>query len=532
MPLKATRFPFDQVPQFSQRDIAYTLEDQRLASFYKYPVNLQSFEQVIQNKQNQDIDRDLLVEVLKDQYQHFSLSEETQHNIEALAQKQTFTVITAHQPSLFTGPLYFIYKICSAIHLAEQLQEHYPEYHFVPLFISGGEDHDFEEINHLNLFGKSLVWENQENGAVGRMQTQSLQAVIQQLEEILGQSENAQWLTAKIKGSFSKHQSYGKAMLDFVNELFRAQGLVVLSMDNPKLKAAFRPIMEKELFENPSQKLIQDAQDKLEALGFSGQAYPREINLFYLGDQFRERIVFEDGYFQVLNQDIRFTEAQIREELKLHPERFSPNVVIRPLYQEFILPNLAYVGGGGELAYWLERKDQFEHFDIPYPMLVRRNSVMVLDKGTLKRVKKLELSHSDLFTETETLIKAFVKRQADEPLNLTAEIAKQEALIEDVIKKAEKIDPTLVPKVKATGAEQVKSLQRLEGRLMKAEKQKHETAVNQIRNLKEKLFPGNGLQERHDNFMGFFLKYGPDFLVELKQHLNPLVKEMVILEET
>jgi bacillithiol biosynthesis cysteine-adding enzyme BshC len=316
-----------------------------------------------------------------------------------------------------------------------------------------------------------------------------------------------------------------------VNDLFNRTGLVVLSMDHAELKRRFIPVMEKELMERPSKGFVEAATQQLEEAGFSGQAFPREINLFYLKDQLRERIVWEENSFRVLNTDLTFSPEEMKHELHQHPQRFSPNVVIRPLYQEYILPNLAYIGGGGEIAYWLERKAQFEHFGINFPMLIRRNSVLWIDKGNAKRMNKLDLSLSDLLGDTEALIKDFVKEESDNQLSLKEEKRQLAQLFQGVINRVKAVDPTLVATVKAEIAKQQKSLDQMEGKLIRAEKQKYEIAINQIRNLKDRLFPNNGLQERYDNFMAFYLKHGEAYFNILLEHLDPMKKELLVVIE-
>lgn len=523
------RIPFQEVPQLSSRDIAYATAQPELRPFYKYPVQLESFAEVIADKKEAAIDRSLLVSVLRKQYERLEASPEVQQQIAALESPDTFTVVTAHQPSLFTGPLYYIYKIISTIHLSRQLNEKYSDYHIVPLFITGGEDHDFEEMNHASIFGKEIVWENEESGSVAMMNTASLQDALSQMREILGTSPKAEEVGELITACYTRHEKYGMASVDLVNELFKSYGLVVLDMNKAELKKHFIPIMEKELFDQPSRTLIETTTQELAKIGFSQQAYPREINLFYLREQLRERIVLEDGHFQVLNSDYRFTQEEMRQELHEHPERFSPNVVIRPLYQEFILPNLAYIGGGGEIAYWLERQSQFEHFGINFPMLIRRNSVLWIDKGNAKKMEKLGLKVEDLFTETEALIKSYVRDNAENELSLKEEKKQLHAIFDGIVEKIKEVDQTLVKTVKAEAASQMNSLNALEGRLLKAEKQRHEIELNQIRGLKDKLFPNNGLQERSDNFLSLYLRYGRDFFEQLLQELNPLEEGFVVV---
>jgi uncharacterized protein YllA (UPF0747 family) len=218
-------------------------------------------------------------------------------------------------------------------------------------------------------------------------------------------------------------------------------------------------------------------------------------------------------------------------ELQAYPERFSPNVVLRPLYQETILPNLAYIGGGGEIAYWLERKAQFEHFGVNFPMLVRRNSVLWIDRASSQKMERLGIGFQQLFQETDLLVRQFVATQSTAPLDLNKEIQELSDIFERVRAKAVQVDPTLEKAVLAESVKQTKVLEQLESRIIRAEKHKHETAVNQLRALREKLFPNNGLQERHYNFLMFYLQYGEDFFQMLKRHLHPLENGFLVIED-
>ncbi len=528
--MQIQRIPFDRIPQFSDRDVAYAQQAESLRAFYKYEPSIDSFEQVIADKSDYPSERRrALVAALEDQYAQLPHSDTVASQIRTLAHEHTYTVVTAHQPSLFTGPLYFIYKIASAINLANQLNERYPDAHIVPVFITGGEDHDFEEINHAHIFNDTVTWQQAKGGSVGQLPTESLQPVLAQMKELLGSSDRAVALYEKLEATYGTYERYGMATIAFVHDLFQEYGLVILDMNRSDLKQHFASIMREELIEQPSQQLVQEAQQRLEAAGYGAQAHAREINLFYLGDGYRERIVQENGSYEVLNQSIQFSPAELVAELEAHPERFSPNVVMRPLYQECILPNLAYIGGGGELAYWLERKAQFEHFGLNFPMLIRRNSVLWIDRTSVKKLDKLDLRLEDLLEDTEQLIKRFVQESTDNEVSLAPEKAQLQQLFERIATKAEDIDPTLKKAVLAEHARQEKAIDNIEGRLMRAEKQRFETSLNQIRGLKDKLFPNNGLQERHDNFIPFFLKYDRPFLDILVQELDPLTPGMVVV---
>ncbi len=527
--MQINHIPFNKIPQLSTRDIAYAMKDEALRPFYKYDVNIESFAQIISDKQKDNTDRTLLVKELKAQYEQLAINPLVAKQIESLSQPTTFTIITAHQPSLFTGPLYFVIKILSTINLTKQLNKAYTQHHFVPIFLTGGEDHDFEEANHLHLFGKTIEWQNEESGSVGAMSTKSLDQPLAELEEILGQSDAAKAIFEELKKSYTNHDRYSMATIDYVHTLFGQYGLVVIDTSTRAFKESFKPIMREELLEQPSQELVEQTQKALTDAGFGAQAHARAINLFYLRDGLRERIVFENGQYNVLNTDYSFTTVDILKELDDHPDRFSPNVVMRPLLQEKVLPNLAYIGGGGELAYWMERQSQFEHFGINFPMLIRRNSLLWIDKSHAKRMAKLGLEAEQLFSKTAALLKDFVEKNTKNDLSIATEKEQLKTLFESIAAKAKKIDPTLEKAIMADYARQAKSVDKLESRLMRAEKQKHDTALNQIRSLKEKLYPANGLQERYDNFLPFYMRYGRHFFEVLIEELNPLKEGFVVI---
>ncbi|MCB0518697.1 MAG: bacillithiol biosynthesis cysteine-adding enzyme BshC [Saprospiraceae bacterium] len=529
--MEIIKLPYSEVPLLAARDTSYINEVPALRPFYKYPVELASFPKVIADKQKEPTNRNVLVEVLRGQHEKFSPSPAVASNIEKLSQANTFTITTAHQPSLFTGPLYYLYKIISAINLAEKLNKTYPDFNFVPIFITSGEDHDFEEVNHLHLFNKDIRWDSGETGPVGNMKTDSLAFVLAELKDILGDGEHASAIYQLIESTHASHELYSDAAFALAHELFKEDGLVVLNTNDARLKQLFIPIIKEEIFDQPSAPLVSEVIAGLEKAGFPSQATPREINFFYIGKQFRERIVEDDGKFKVLNTDLVFTKKEMEAEIEAHPERFSPNVIMRPIYQELILPNLAYVGGGGELAYWLERGKQFGHFGLNFPILVRRNSAFWIDNSSSKKMDKLGLQLEDLWQDTDTLIKKYLQDNAGSDFSLEAESEFLKPVFNQIAEKTAAIDPTLVKTVWAEHAKLLKNLEQIETRLVRAEKQKHESALNQIRGLKDKLFPGGGLQERYDNFLAFYLKHGDAFFEVLKGSFDPLEKQFVVIKE-
>ncbi|MEZ4940725.1 MAG: bacillithiol biosynthesis cysteine-adding enzyme BshC [Saprospiraceae bacterium] len=528
--MRKTLIPFFDIPQLAKTDLAYATLDPALKPFYRYAPVLENFQKIIADRSNYPVDRSTLVRVLKSQYAALPDNASALAQIDALLDENTFTVTTAHQPALLLGPLYFVYKAISTIRLAAAVQKASGK-KIVPVFVLGSEDHDLDELNHIYLFNKELRWEPGSTGAVGFMPAATVAPVLEALKGMLGNTENDHALWQIIEQSYSGPETFAEATQALLHALLGRFGLLVFTMGHADLKRRFIPVMRDELLQQTSNALVNETIDQLNALGFKAQASPREINLFYLQPGQRERIVFENPVYRVLNTDLEFTREEILNELEEHPERFSPNVVLRPLFQELILPNLAYVGGGGELAYWLERKTQFAHFQIPYPILIRRNSVLWFDKDSIKRSLKFGFPASRYFEETDTLIRAYVEAQADADVTLAGEIELLRQIFDTLARKAQAIDPTLEKAVRADEVKTTGHLQQWESRLVRAEKQKHEVALNQLRNLKEKLFPGAGLQERSDNFIPYFLKYGPLFFDRLMEHLDPLEPGFVLLED-
>jgi bacillithiol synthase len=529
--MNSYQIPFSDLPMLAKTDKAYAEQVLDLKPFFKYPVDIQHFIQIISDKSKEALNRTVLVESLRKQYQKLLNPALGSQNIEKLLQNNTFTVTTAHQPSLLTGPLYFVYKIFSTIRLSEILKEKYPNFHFVPVFVIGGEDHDFEEVNFAKIFNKKLVWEAGEKGSVGMMQTQNLKIVLEELKEILGNNEHAQTIFKIIENAYTQFDVYQDATQNLLNELFGKYGLVVLNMNDVDLKRLFIPIMRRELVEQRSKHLVEATQTKLEKAGFKAQAFARPINLFYLRDQLRERIVEINGVYSALNTDFTWTQETILAELEANPQHFSPNVILRPLYQETVLPNLAYIGGGGELAYWLERKSQFKHFGLNFPMLIRRNSVLWLDKLGQERLEKLNIQLTDLTGDIDVFIKKYITNSTNDLINLQAEKEQFSQIFATIAEKAKWIDPTLEKTVLAEQTKQLQVLVNIEAKLLKSEKQKQETTIQQIRTLAQKYFPNGGLQERTDNFLPFYVKHGADFFEVLKQKLNPLEQGMIVIQE-
>ncbi len=520
---------FQDIPQLSFKDKAYQEGDAKYNGFFKYEANIESFGRAIKERNKFPTDRNLLVEVLHKQYEGTEFHKDVKDQIDALADPKCFTITTAHQPVLLLGPLFVVYKILSALHLCQSLKKKYSAYSFVPIFISGGEDHDFEEVATVHLFNRDFCWETYQEGSVGRMHTDDLRKVLDEVISLFGNSPYASELISFINESFDNSETYAGFNIGLVNHLFSEMGLVVLNMDDARLKGKFIPLAEKEIDQRISAIEVRKTQENLAQNGVSEQAHVRDINLFFIEKNARLRITEENDLYQIGTRE--YNRESLGELFKSNPGNVSPNVVTRPLYQELILPNLAYIGGGGEIAYWLERKSQFKAFGIPYPMLVRRNSALIISQKFKKTTAKLNLDAVDFFMSNDEIIKLFLKSESNEDFDLKIEHDELEQFFKNLSLKARRADPSLEQFTLAEGAKLLKSLKSISDKINRAAKQKNEVDINRIRKIKERLFPKGKLQERYDNFIPYYLRYGKKWFEDLLEVMEPLNKNFLIIEE-
>jgi bacillithiol biosynthesis cysteine-adding enzyme BshC len=532
MEFTSARLPYRQTNCFTKIILDYLDHAEGLKPFYDHTPSLQGIQKAITGRQRFSTNRKILVQELKKQYSDVQQNDAVKKSIEALLSENTFTITTAHQPNIFTGPLYFIYKILHAIKLAQHCQASLPQYNFIPVFYMGSEDADLDELGHFYLNGEKTVWNTKQTGAVGRMKIdKELLRLITQLEGQLSVLTSGDEILSIIKDCYKEGVQVQDATFKLINTLFGEYGLIVLIPDNAALKKQAEEIFKDDLLNETASGIVEQTAGGLQAVGYRLQANPREINLFYLKDDIRDRIVKVKDKFITHDSRITFDEKEILSELKEHPERFSPNVILRGIYQEIILPNLVYIGGGGEIAYWLQLKDLFEHYKVPFPILLLRNSFLIVEKKWQEKIGKLGFTVEDFFLPEQELVNKLVARETKNEIKLNGNFTEADKLYESLKKQAVAIDTTLGKHVEALKSQSIYRLQELEKKMLRAEKRKFTDQHRQIHNIKENLFPKNGLQERIDNFMYYYAKWGKDFIQQLYQHSLSLEGEFVILSE-
>ncbi len=527
-----TKLPLETTESFEKTIISYINGHNSLRKLYDFEPNLEGFTKRISKGFPKNLDRSLLVKNLKAQYASMNLSADslTMSNLESLGEAETFCVTTGHQLNIFSGPLYVLYKLITTINLAEKLKQEFPKNKFVPIYWMATEDHDIAEINHVSLFSKDITYNTSYSGKSGKLKLNGFDEVLKNVIEILGDTPAAKEIAHLLTDAYSNAIDLADATRKWTHSLLGKYGLVVLDADDASFKKQFTSIMSKELIEQFTFPLVNKAAEILSG-EFTVQVNPREINLFYIHNETRNRIVKKDGTFQVLNTDLNFSEKEILDQLKSNPEKFSPNVLLRPIYQETILPNLAYVGGPSEITYWLELKFIFEELQLEMPVLLLRNCAMIADSQSMSKWSKLGFKSIDIFRPENELIRTFLERKNSGQFSLKESSEKLTTIFETINQEISVLDQSLKATVDSEKQKSLNSLKLIEEKVLRSLKRKEETEVNQIIKTREKFFPGDALQERKETLIPFYLKWGNDFIAELKNSFDPFDKNFIFIEE-
>lgn len=512
MQQKANYLPYESTGYFTKIVTEYLSGASQLKPFYLHSADLDGIKNAIAARRSFHTPREVLTKVLKQQYSDLNIASRCSKNIDALADENTFAITTAHQPNIFTGPLYFIYKIMHTIRLADELNNSVEGCRFVPVYYMGSEDADLDELGFVNVGGQRLTWHTRQTGAVGRMKVDK--ALLKLINDIHGQAGvlpfGEEWISL-LKEAYKEGSTIQEATLRLVNSLFGSYGLVVLIPDNAELKTAFSSIVAKELTEKFSHTIVADTIEQLGA-HYKVQAGGRDINLFYLLNDKRERIEPENDKYEVKALGLAFTKEEILSELDRYPDRFSANVILRGAFQETVLPGVVFIGGGGELAYWLELKNVFAAAGIPYPVLMLRNSFLWITAIFEEQWNALGFTDADLFRDKASLLNDYVKRTSANQLSLKAELNTAKEFYNHLKDVTDKVDPTLSQHVGALETQALKKLQELGKKILRAEKRRFETERGRIEKIKDELFPSGSLQERTDNVSLYYSRYGKAWL--------------------
>ena len=534
MLIKKNHISYADTGRFSKIIIDYLSNKETLNPFYDefYSTNNLKIQAEKKIKLFSDSNRKILAESLNAQYKNIEISKSVKKNLELLGKNNSVTVTTGHQLSLMTGPLYFIVKIISTINLVEKLNSLYKEINFIPVYWMASEDHDFDEISSFNYKSKKIKWETNQSGAVGKMNLNELEKSFDYFEKKLINSKNSQEIKRLINSTYRSSKNLAEATLKIVNSLFGKYGLIIIDGNSNSLKRLFKEYIKSEIISNNCYDIVLNQISSLKTnynSKFKPQVNPRLINLFYLIKNGRYRIEKKKNEYILVGTDKKFSKNELINEIENFPENFSPNVLMRPLYQEVILPNIAYIGGGGELSYWFQLNKYFENEKVAFPILILRNSVLLINSKLSKKIDKLKIKIKDLFLEKNLLISKVIKENSKISLDLNFlkdQLESQFDFLEDLIKKTDK---SFKGAVLAQKKKQIKGISNLEKKLLKSQKRKMNDLVERINIIYESIFPNNDLQERQVNFFELYEEHGIDILSFLKKNIDPFDNNFTVL---
>jgi bacillithiol synthase len=529
MDIHCSYIAHQQTNSFSKIVLDYLSQHSALETFYNLYPSDQNLLNAIEQKQKHTVNRNLLSAALLKQYANIEISEQIQANLALLPHENTFTITTAHQPLIFTGTLYFLYKIAHTIKLAQHYKALQPQFNFVPVFYMGTEDSDVDEIGTFNFRNKKYNWDITEQQVVGKISTAHVQTILQSINAQLNTNEEAGLFIKNLfDEAYNKYANLADATRYIINELFGSFGLVILDPDDVALKQQFITAIKEELLHQSSAVLVQQTNLQLVAAGYKPQAAGREINLFYIINNKRHRIEKINSHWHITDTKIKFDAAQLNTEIEQNPQNFSANVITRGIYQETILPNITFIGGGGELAYWLQLKQVFALHNVPMPMLTLRQSYAILNQQIQQKMQRLNVSIEQAFdaqkNEEQKLLAADktmqeIRKQGDQLRN---EIAQYKII-------AEKNNIALAQSIEAHQAKMMKIHERLIQKFATQIKRKNADALNAFAEIHHYFKPSGGLQEREEVFIDSFLE-NPNLISDIIKFAQPYGQQFGIIQ--
>lgn len=467
-------------------------------------------------------DRQNLFDAINDQYERAGIA--APDFWKEIKQQNSFTVTTGHQLNLFGGPKYFIYKIISVLKLARDLNEKQKEFNFIPVFWLASEDHDFEEINRVQVFDQVIQSKDSQSGPVGRVASSHFKNALKELQETLGTSAEAAQIMEMFTKAFEQH-SWADFTRIWVNHFFEGK-VVIVDGDDAILKNKFVPIAIREIEEFVTDREVSLTNKKLESLGYHTQVGHRKINLFYLEDGIRERIVGVNGEYRINNT----SQVISLSDFEKNPQQVSPNALLRPVYQETILPNVAYVGGAGELAYWFQLKSVFESFNTSFPILVLRDSFLFMRQKDKESLAKTGLEVKDLQLHPDELKRLYISVNDLKEVDFKKEKAALEDIFKSMDDKIANMHRDYHQMIEAEKARMRKFVDKMELRAFRDAKFREENNIRKLLKIRETYFPGGGVAERSTSFMEDLLLLGKEnYITSLMAASNALDSRIKII---
>ena len=476
--------------------------------------------------------RQILVKSLQDQYSKIEISKKTLKNISSLLEPNTFCITTGHQINLFTGPLMVIYKIAQVISISNQLNLDSDNFKYVPVLWIATEDHDFEEISEINLNQKKIKWEiNSNNLPVGEIEINNFKNVLRDYKDSIIDYNFKENIEEIIDNSYKEGDTLSISTLKFINSLFSEHGLIIIDANKKDLKSLFTDQLKNEIdnFSCKEKTSSQISQLKKDFESFKVQVNPSDINFFKLSDKGRKRIRYDKKLYNVDDEN-SYNKDEILNLIDKSPELFSPNAIMRPLYQEIVLPNVCYVGGPNELRYWMQLKTYFDDNKVQFPILKLRNSAYIIDSKISRKIKNSGIEINYFIGELNELIKYKIDNISSMKVNFDSLRSNLSSQFDELRKVSLETDKSFVGALNAQEKKQKKGIDDLEKKLIKAEKKNYEAEIKSIRSIHSYLNPSNISQERYLNFGNFYSCKGPSFINYIVEKISIMDDKILIID--
>lgn len=527
---------FSDIPKHHNLFLDYLYEFENVAEYFKHDFRnkdgyLPLFKDIVESKKNKSF---VISPILKNQYSSFNnISEKTLRNISSLDDAKTIAVVTGQQLGILGGPLYTLYKIITTIRLANQLSERYEEYNFIPVFWMEADDHDFNEVRSVNLFDnenqvinigyKEQISDDDSKQSMGKINfDESLNDFLNQFENSLRDTDFKNDLLLKIKECYKVGISFKQSFKQLLFWLFDEYGVVIFDPQDAEVKALLKPIFTKEVndFSIQTQKLIQTSA-KLEE-DYHAQVKVKPVNLFYHTDDGRYSIEPVDEIFKLRRKRKQFTKEEILNEIENAPERFSPNVLLRPICQDYLLPTGFYIAGPSEISYFAQVTPLYNFYKIVTPIVYPRSSVTIMEKNVESAMDKYDLTLTDIFLGLDELKEKVIAGLSENNIEKAFEDSVNEIdLTFDKLKEnLFAIDKTLVDSSLRYRERVLSSINELKSKATKAQENKHETTIRQLTRLSNLLYPLENLQEREINFTYFYNKHGKELIKKIYNDIS------------
>jgi bacillithiol biosynthesis cysteine-adding enzyme BshC len=521
---------FSDIPGQQNLFLDFLYEFENVKNFYRHNFrNKEDYLKIFKNiSESRRTDSLKLHSIIENQYSSGKPSELTARNIELLKDKKTLAVVTGQQLGLLGGPLYTFYKIITAIKLSNYLSERYDDFNFVPVFWLEGDDHDFEEVSYTGLINDNNEYvkiayideipEDDNKGSVGHLKlTENINLFFDELSKNLRKTEYTEKLIEQLKGFYSPGKTFKQAFRELLLNYFDEFGLVLFDPQDNEVKTALKPVFMKEVtdFRKHSEKLVH-VSATLEEL-YHAQVKVRPVNLFFSTDEGRYLIEPVENEFRLKRKRKKFTQEELLNLIETDPSKFSPNVLLRPVCQDYILPTAFYVGGPGEISYFAQALNLYGFNNVEQPVLYPRSSATILEKNISSLTEKFGLGISDVFVDPDKLKTRIVESVSHNSINdIFTETSNQIEYSFDRLKeRLFELDKTISDASTKYKQKIIHYVDELKDKAVDAQKKKHDTVIRQVDRISSNLFPNSSLQEREINFVMYANKYGPDFIKRL-----------------